>query len=330
MSKRMSPHADTAPERFWPAWAFSLVFHSCVVVVMALVIQSAPHTTGGLGHSTHIVLNATEADGEAADGGDGGDSNLAPGEVQSPPEELLSAEPSELPPVVVASEAPAEPLLQTSVSTARSTANANSRIAYSESGNSGGSGRGVGTGGGGSARLNVFGVQGEGSRFVYLFDRSSSMEGAPLAAAKQQLLSSLATLENVHQFQIIFFNTRVHPFTVTDAGRRIPFATERNKLLAVKFVGGITAEGGTDRLTALKSAIASAPDVIFFLTDADDPMRAGELAEIARDNSRARAKICTIEFGRRQSPSSGSFLAELARESGGEYGYVNTTTLGRL
>jgi hypothetical protein len=51
------------------------------------------------------------------------------------------------------------------------------------------------------------------------------------------------------------------------------------------------------------------------------------LAEIERDNSRARAAICTIEFGRRRYPSSGNFLAELARQSGGQYGYVNTSTL---
>jgi hypothetical protein len=67
--------------------------------------------------------------------------------------------------------------------------------------------------------------------------------------------------------------------------------------------------------------------VIFFLTDADDPMSPGELAEIARDNGRAHAAICTIEFGRRQSPSPDNFLAELARQSGGQYGYVNTATL---
>jgi Ca-activated chloride channel family protein len=114
---------------------------------------------------------------------------------------------------------------------------------------------------------------------------------------------------------------------MTGAGRRIPYATERNKQLAAKFVGGITADGGTDRLTALKRAISFAPDVIFFLTDADDPMSPRELDEIARDNRRARSAICTIEFGRRQSPSPGSFLAELARQSGGQYGYVNTATL---
>jgi len=190
-----------------------------------------------------------------------------------------------------------------------------------------GGGRRGSPSGGGKARVSVFGIEGIGNKFVYLFDRSSSMEGPPLAAAKRQLIESLRSLESVHQFHIIFFNTRTQAFDITGGGRRIAFATDRNKQLAANFVGGIVADGGTDRLIALREAIAFAPDVIFFLTDADDPMPASELADIARANRRARAAICVIEFGRRQAPSPENFLSELARESGGKYGYVNTTRL---
>jgi hypothetical protein len=190
-------------------------------------------------------------------------------------------------------------------------------------------GGGRGSPGRGDARVSVFGVQGEGKKFLYLFDRSSSMDGAPLAAAKRQLLESLTALEGVHQFHIIFFNTRTLSFEVAGGVRRIAHADDRNKQLAANFVGGVTADGGTDRLTALREAIRFAPDVIFFLTDADDPMAPSELADIARENARAQAAICVIEFGRRQSPLPGNFLSELARQSGGQYGYVNTTTLKR-
>ena len=65
---------------------------------------------------------------------------------------------------------------------------------------------------------------------------------------------------------------------------KVAFATDRNKRLAANFVGGITADGGTDRMAALREAINFAPDVIFFLTDADDPMPPSELAEIAKAN----------------------------------------------
>jgi hypothetical protein len=177
------------------------------------------------------------------------------------------------------------------------------------------------------AEVSVFGVQGKGNKFVYVFDRSASMEGPPLAAAKKQLLQSLESLDSIHQFHIIFFNTKRQSFDISGGGRRIAFATDRNKKLASNFVGGITADGGTDRFSALRDAISLAPDVIFFLTDADDPMPPTELAELQRANRNVQAAICVIEFGRKPEPVPNNFLARLAQETGGQYGYVDTTKL---
>jgi hypothetical protein len=181
--------------------------------------------------------------------------------------------------------------------------------------------------GDGYTKVSVFGVEGTGNRFVYLFDRSASMEGAPLAAAKRQLIESLKSLENLHQFHIIFFNHRLRSFDITSGGRRVAFGTDRNKKLAERFVGGITADGGTDRFAALKQALAYRPDVIFFLTDADDPMSASEMREIERIQSRLGTAICVIEFGRAHTQPEKNFLTELAALSGGQYGYVNTAKL---
>jgi hypothetical protein len=180
---------------------------------------------------------------------------------------------------------------------------------------------------GSQASVRVFGVEGVGSKFVYVFDRSTSMEGPPLAAAKQQLIQSLNSLDRIHQFQIIFFNNQLQRFDLTGGGNRIAFATDRNKTLAGRFVGGITAEGGTDRYTALREAVAFRPDVIFFLTDADSPMPRSELAQIARLNRSAGATICTIEFGRGPRRQPENFLTELASITDGQYGYVDTLGL---
>lgn len=179
----------------------------------------------------------------------------------------------------------------------------------------------------GQTSVRVFGVEGKGTRFVYVFDRSSSMEGAPLATAKQQLIQSLDSLSSVHQFHIIFFNQQMRNFDLSGGGKRIAFATDRNKKLAARFVGGITADGGTDRLPALRAAIQMNPDVIFFLTDADDPMPQSELEELARLNERAGVVISTIEFGRGPAKQKRNFLTELARTTGGQYGYVDTERL---
>ena len=59
---------------------------------------------------------------------------------------------------------------------------------------------------GGKARTSLFGVVGEGYKFVYVLDRSGSMDGKPLRAVKEELIRSLSTLGSVHQFQIIFYN----------------------------------------------------------------------------------------------------------------------------
>ena len=131
--------------------------------------------------------------------------------------------------------------------------------------------------------MSVFGVEGTGNKFVYVFDRSSSMEGAPLAAAKRQLIESLNSLDTRAPVPHHFLQSPAAVFDITSGGRRIAFASERNKQLAANFVGGITADGGTDRFTALKQALAFRPDVIFFLTDADDPMSTSELADLEQD-----------------------------------------------
>src|SRR4051812_9504589 len=148
------------------------------------------------------------------------------------------------------------------------------------------------------APVTVFGIEAKGSKFVYVFDRSGSMEGAPLAAAKKQLLESLQPLGETQQFDILFFNHRVAMFEGASGAKRATFATDTNKKLAGEFVQRITADGGTDRALALKRALALQPDVIFFLSDKDKPMAAKELDEIVRSNDRVGAQICTIEFGR--------------------------------
>jgi uncharacterized protein with von Willebrand factor type A (vWA) domain len=180
------------------------------------------------------------------------------------------------------------------------------------------------------SKVSVFGVEGSGNKFVYLFDRSASMDGAPLAAAKRRLLESIETIDELQQFHIIFFNQRLLSLNVRGGGaQRIAFATEQNKKQAARFVQGVKADGGTDRFAALKQSLAIRPDVIFFLSDADDPMTAKEMAQIARLNERAGAQICAIEFGSGDAAPESNFLIDLARESGGQYAYVNVLKLSK-
>ena len=180
----------------------------------------------------------------------------------------------------------------------------------------------------GQTRVRVFGVEGVGSRFVYAFDRSISMTGAPLRAAKAELIRSLEALGPTHRFHALFFNTRVAAFDLTGGRRRIAYATDENKRRAVGFVRSITADGGTDRFGALMRAVRHRPDVVFFLTDADDPMTPAELVE-AIEESAGAVTIQVIEFGKGPGGGRRNFLVELAERTGGGYVYVDTDRLPR-
>ena len=108
--------------------------------------------------------------------------------------------------------------------------------------------------GGGSARTEVFGVYGTGSRFVYVFDRSGSMSGhggRPLAAAQRELRASLGDLNRVHQFQIIFYNEDPAVFQPHGGKPKLEWADDATKALAKSFVSGITASGGTRHMLSL-------------------------------------------------------------------------------
>jgi hypothetical protein len=180
-----------------------------------------------------------------------------------------------------------------------------------------------------TAETHVFGVRGRGSRFVYVFDRSSSMEGAPLAAAKRELIASLHSLQANHQFQIIFYNEE--PQVMPDFRGRasaMVFANEPGKRLAANFVGSVSPHGSTDHLRALRTALAMRPDVIFLLTDASEAqLSVAELATIRRLNE--RTTISTIEFGLGPALSQYNFLQQLAAQNGGQHTYVDLLRLLR-
>ena len=183
----------------------------------------------------------------------------------------------------------------------------------------------------GYTRTGVFGASGVGRKFVYVFDRSASMDGhggAPLAAAKRELIASLADLDETHQFQIIFYNERPRVFNPTGVLGRLVFGTDQNKNLAEKFVGSVTADGATRHEDALAMALKMAPDVVFFLTDADEPrMTTEQLERIARLNK--GTAINTIEFGFGAEVPRENFLIKLAQQNAGQHVYVDVSKLSK-
>ncbi len=181
----------------------------------------------------------------------------------------------------------------------------------------------------GKGEVRCFGTTGTGKRFVYVFDRSGSMGGgsrSALGAAKRELIRSFNSLTAQQEFLIVFYNQDPIVFPQKD----LALADSRGKRNAENFVDTIAANGGTDHMAALKRALACKPDVIFFLTDADEPkMSNGNLAEIKRlARDAGGVQINAIEFGvgEKISPD-GNFIQRLAQDNGGQYIYFNVNTL---
>ena len=174
----------------------------------------------------------------------------------------------------------------------------------------------------------VFGITGVGTKFVYVFDRSGSMEnfnGRPLRAAKLELNRSLEDLDSVHQFQIIFYNNDPEIFK-PDGRAELIWGDTESKQAAGNFINSIRASGGTAHMAALAKALSMTPDCIFFLTDADQPRLTYDELKRVRLMNRGTT-IHAIEFGAGPQISLDNFLMKLARQNGGQHAYVDVTRL---
>jgi hypothetical protein len=195
-------------------------------------------------------------------------------------------------------------------------------------GGGGGGKRGPARVSGGKGGTKVYGVHGEGNSFVYVFDHSASMGGgpnSPLEWAKSELLGSLADLGDTQQFQIIFYNERPTRMNVGRSYGGMVLADPETKRQAERFVRSIVADGGTKHEAAIEMALKLAPDVIFFLTDADEPqLSPAQLARIKKMNAE-RSVIHTIEFGDRHGGTRDNFLKAIAHQNGGKYVYIDIT-----
>lgn len=323
MHNQRHPPVDwQAERRTLPAWLTSMVFHGLLLIVLVIGIRSIPRgVVTEPDRTTGIVLKRVTPQGEYYEGEDqersvatdaasatesGDNFQALPGEGESPLE--------------------ANAFLPDPDSGFGPAANANEG-----GGRLGMKGRGDGIKNidGGKVRTGVFGVTGIGNKFVYLFDRSGSMEGRPLEAAKREITNSLQDLGKLNQFEIIFYNEFLdifHPSQDAKFSGKLFFATDPNKSAADKYLQRITASGATRHLDPLLKAISLNGDCIFFLTDGTEPrLNNSDLFRIRRRN-KGRATINVIQFGS-EIEVGDNWLKKLARENDGEYLFFNTDRL---
>jgi hypothetical protein len=166
------------------------------------------------------------------------------------------------------------------------------------------------------ARLTLFGVPAQGRTFAMVIDRSASMGDQGLGAiraAADELQKQLAGLNDQQRVQVIAYHAA--PSQLSEGW--LP-ATDANKEKLLRYLRGLPAFGSTK----------PRPEVIFLLTDGDDPgMDPGQL-RVVRDLAVNKTVIHAIHFGRSHNlADENHFLRKVSGNSGGSYVFVNVDKL---
>jgi hypothetical protein len=162
---------------------------------------------------------------------------------------------------------------------------------------------------------SLFAIATQAASVVYVIDHSASMGlHGSFEIAKRELLASLERLPAQTRFQVVVYNRTAEPVHL-DSGAALAQASPEHKQCVATFLEALRAEGGTDHANALKRALALQPEVIFFLTDADD-LKLAQIQAVTHLN-RGRTIIHTIELRSGTQTSEESSLEILARANRG-------------
>jgi hypothetical protein len=184
----------------------------------------------------------------------------------------------------------------------------------------------------------MFGLAGEGGDFVYVFDRSQSMNSVlttdigddrsvtitPLEAAKNELNRSIGDLNDECRFQVVFYNDEAVAFGNQYTLARATFS---NKQRVKSFISAMPADRNTNHLVALEEAIRCRPQVLFLLTDGeekDDPSMS-DVRRLARECKRLKIKVNVVHFCFEVRTT--STLTNLAHDTGGQHKFITLREL---
>ena len=189
----------------------------------------------------------------------------------------------------------------------------------------------------GMLSASFIGVQGTGSKFVYVLDRSAStgygQRRSPLYVAKTELLASLQSIGETSlreskpiRFQVIFFNNETAVFNTvgyggSDQSGRLLRYDQATFNKVQRFLSGIIPDGGTLPEPALMLAVGIGADCVFFMTDGDKPINQAQLQRIR--NTAKGVQINVVEYGTGPRSARNNSLQQLAAENHGNYVYVD-------
>ena len=310
-----------------PAWMGSLLLHLFGFIFLMVFIRMHPEIRGAPGvHQTEnvgIVLKE-ESDQDSVYVNDTQIFKSSEGHADNVSDlnEILLQDNSSFNPESVLPK-PLEGVVGASVSGDSTEQSIN----HDANGKLGGSGTGLST----PATVKVFGLQGTGNTFAFVFDRSMSMNelgGKPLRASKAELVQSISKLKEVHKLLIVFYNDTQTVFPNLESSKTMSFATDICKETATRFIQSIVPSGGTNHTDALILAGRYKPDVIFLLTDGEerDDLSPGQMRAI--ESFTSGIQINVIQFGLGAERMGRNNIKNLATRSGGQYRFINIAEWG--
>ncbi len=157
---------------------------------------------------------------------------------------------------------------------------------------------------------------------VFVFDRTGSMSGEKIEQAKEALKFCVERLNPDDRFNVIAFNESPDLLW-----RDLRVANDENKREAIRFVDGLTAQGGTNINEALLTALPllvdrERPRFLMFLTDGLPTVGETNIERIltnVRKANEARVRIFVFGVGY---DVNAVFLDRLANENSGASIYV--------
>jgi hypothetical protein len=167
---------------------------------------------------------------------------------------------------------------------------------------------------------SYYGLRLRARQMIFVMDVSGSMAGPRLQNAKKELIQAIQRLPPKAQFNLVFFNNKLHVWSA-----KLVEATPEAKKQAVSLIENLSAGGNTHTYDALRAALELKVETIYLLTDGQPTgglivQTDGILTAIRTQNRLQASAIYTIGLSPGlETGTFSKFLQSLAEQNHGQY-----------
>jgi hypothetical protein len=162
---------------------------------------------------------------------------------------------------------------------------------------------------------SFFGLRGGGKRICFIVDVSGSMAGGKIERLKQELVTTIQSLNPDTRFSVVFFDSGTHTVAQTW------LHTDADRQRAIQVINSQLGGTGTDPTGAFQFAFGTLnplPDCIYYMTDGQT--RADVVGLLRSLNGgKVKTTVHAIAFGDR---SLETVMQQIATENNGAYLFV--------